>query len=88
MEYLQRSYFYGCFLIFSALTICYVFIGTVISHKVKSVNDYFLAGRNLGLFAVSLTLIATMIGGGALVGTSQDAYTYGYMAFSILLAWH
>lgn len=65
------------FLVFSALTILYVAIGVTVSSKVKSTSDYFLAGRNLGLFAVSLTLIATMIGGGALVGTSQQAYTYG-----------
>lgn len=65
------------FAVFSVLALFYTILGFLASKKVKNTSDYFLAGRNLGLFAVTLTLIATQVGGGMLVGTSQDAYLYG-----------
>ena len=40
-------------------------------------TDYFLAGRSLSLTAVTFTLIATQLGGGMLLGTSQEAYQIG-----------
>ncbi len=65
------------FAVFTALALFYTLLGFLASKKIKTTDDYFLAGRNLSLFAVTLTLIATQIGGGMLVGTSQDAYLYG-----------
>ena len=65
------------FAIFAVLALFYTILGFVASKKIKTTSDYFLAGRNLGLFAVTLTLIATQVGGGMLVGTSQNAYLYG-----------
>ena len=65
------------FAVFAVLALFYTILGFLASKKIKNTSDYFLAGRNLGLFAVTLTLIATQVGGGMLVGTSQDAYLYG-----------
>lgn len=65
------------FAVFAVLALFYTILGFLASKKIKTTSDYFLAGRNLGLFSVTLTLIATQVGGGMLVGTSQDAYLYG-----------
>lgn len=63
--------------IFAALATAYLFFGYVISRKVTTTKDYFLADRDLGLLPVTFTLIATQLGGGMLLGTSQEAYQYG-----------
>jgi len=63
---------------FSILTIIYFFIGIHASKKVKNTTDYFLAGRNLGFFAVAFTLIATQLGGGFFVGMGEESYKMGF----------
>ena len=65
------------FAVFAALALFYTLLGFIAAKKIKTTSDYFLAGRNLSLFAVTLTLIATQVGSGMLVGTSQYAYLYG-----------
>ena len=42
--------------------------------KSKSSDDFFLMGRKLGLFGLMMTLLATQIGGGALLGASEEAH--------------
>jgi len=69
-------------MLISALTVfvfvaAYFFIGLFASRHVKSTNDYFLAGRSLGIWSVTFTLIATQLGGGMLLGTSEESYLYG-----------
>lgn len=63
--------------IFTVLILFYTILGFLASKNVKTTNDYFLANRNLGLFPVTFTLIATQLGGGMLLGTSENAYLYG-----------
>ena len=46
--------------------------------KSKSSDDFFLMGRKLGLFGLMMTLLATQIGGGALLGASEEAYIRGW----------
>jgi len=53
-------------------------IGLFGARNVKNKDDYFLAGRSLGLLPVTLTLLATQIGGGMLLGTAQEAYKIGF----------
>lgn len=65
------------FTILIAFAIIYTIIGIFASRKITNVTDYFLAGRNLGLASVTFTLIATQLGGGMLLGTSQQAYYTG-----------
>ncbi len=65
------------FAVFAALAIFYTILGFLASTKVGNTADYFLAGRDLGLFPITMTLIATQIGGGMLIGTSENAYLYG-----------
>lgn len=59
------------------LSLFYFIVGIISSAQIKNSNDYFLAERNLGLFSITLTLVATQLGGGLLLGTSQRAYTTG-----------
>ena len=40
-------------------------------------QDYFLANRALGWLPLSLTLIATQVGAGLLLGTSEEAFHHG-----------
>lgn len=63
--------------VFSALTIFYFFIGLHAAKNIKTNTDFFLASRDLGLFPVMFTLIATQLGGGMLLGTAQESYSIG-----------
>ena len=49
------------------------------TQKVESKGDFFLMGRNLGLFSLIMTLLATQIGGGALLGAAEEAYKHGWV---------
>ncbi len=64
-------------IIITFLIIAYSGFSLLLGRSVKTTNDYFLADRNLGLFPVTFTLIATQLGGGMLLGTSQEAYQFG-----------
>lgn len=65
-------------LIFFGLGIIYLFLGIIGARKVKNEIDYFLAKRKLGLLPATLTLLATQIGSGMLLGTAKEAYKIGY----------
>lgn len=69
--------YYIFFGIFSVLSLIYLFLGLQASKEIHTTDDYFLAGRKLGFIAITSTLIATHIGGGALIGTSQQAFNIG-----------
>lgn len=51
--------------------------------KIKKANHdaYLLANRNLGLFSLSLSLLATQLGGGVILGSAEAAYGLGAAAF-------
>lgn len=70
--------------LFSMLGIAYFILGMLASKNIKTATDYFLAGRNLGFWPVTFTLIATQLGGAMLLGTSEEAFTFGY--YGILYA--
>ena len=55
----------------------YLAIGIWNSFQVKTLKSYFLADRNLGVFKLTFTLVATQLGSGLLLGTSQKAYQIG-----------
>lgn len=64
-------------IIIGFLIIAYLGCSFWLGRSVKNTSDYFLADRDLGLFPVTFTLIATQLGGGMLLGTSQEAYQLG-----------
>jgi len=55
----------------------YLWIGKKASAKIKTSNDFFLMARGLTFFPLTMTLFATMLGGGVLVGAAQAAYSNG-----------
>ena len=63
-------------LLFSLTTI-YFIIGLLTSSKVKNVDDYFLANRQVGILPLTFTLVATQLGSGLLLGTAARAYAIG-----------
>ena len=64
--------------VFSILTIVYFVFGLLASRKIKTNEDFFLAGRGLGITSLTFTLIATHLGGVMMIGTSQEAYQVGF----------
>jgi SSS family solute:Na+ symporter len=76
-------------LFFIAFSVVYYFVGLMAGQAVASEDDYFLAGRSVGFFPLTATLLATQIGGGLILGIASDAYQYGfagmYYSFGIAL---
>jgi len=60
-----------------SLTTIYFIIGLITSRKVTTVNDYFLANRQVGVLPLTFTLVATQLGSGLLLGTAARAYNIG-----------
>lgn len=72
---MNTTLFFGLLIFLGATSI---WLGRRASKGQKSNDDYFLMGRKLGLFALIMTLLATQIGGGALMGASEEAYAQGW----------
>jgi SSS family solute:Na+ symporter len=60
-------------------------VGFYFSKKIKSSTDFYIAGRSLGMFTVTATVCATMIGGGALVGRGGVMYAQGAVGIWLAL---
>lgn len=52
------------------------------SEELKDQKDYFIAGKNVRLFPLIMTFVATQVGGGLVLGASEEAYQFGW---SVLL---
>ncbi len=57
----------------------YVVIGALISKKVKSANDFYVAGRNTPAYLITGSLVASFIGVGLFMGDVGEAYS-GFFA--------
>jgi SSS family solute:Na+ symporter len=66
------------FTLLAFFAIVYIVIGKKVSSKIKTQEDYFFSKRTLGFFSLSLTLLATQLGGGALLGACDEAYLKGW----------
>ena len=55
--------------------------GIIASRKVKSADDYNIGGRNAGVGLVAGSIIGTIIGGAATVGTAQLGFKLGMTAW-------
>jgi len=55
-------------------------IALIVGRKVKTSDDFVIAGRSLPSFIVAGTLLATWMGGGTILGTAEFIYTYGPFA--------
>jgi SSS family solute:Na+ symporter len=60
----------------------YIWIGFRSSKALETNEDYFLMGRNLTAFPLCMTLLATQLGGGSLMGAAQEAYLKGWIVLA------
>ncbi|MBI82201.1 MAG: hypothetical protein CMJ81_03305 [Planctomycetaceae bacterium] len=65
-----------------------LWIGLRSGRQVQTSIDYTLAGRNVPWLIVLATTAATMVGGGASVGSVAKVYQLGLAAAFITAAWH
>ena len=54
-----------------------IFVGIRLSGRVKTAQDFFLAGRSLTFWIIGLSIIGTNIGADSYVGASGNAYNVG-----------
>jgi SSS family solute:Na+ symporter len=65
-----------------------MWIGLRSARQVKTSLDYTVAGRDVAWVVVLATTAATMVGGGASIGSVADVYTTGITFALITCAWH
>ena len=65
-----------------------LWIGLRSARRIKTSEDYTLAGRGVGWVMVLATTAATMIGGGASVGMVSRVFEVGIAAALVTCAWH
>lgn len=58
-----------------------IILGVYAARKVKTADDFSLGGRSSGMTIVSGTIVGTIIGGAATMGTAQMAYCVGFSAW-------
>ena len=61
------------------LALCFA-VGLKVGQGQSSSVQYFLSSRNIGTMPLALSLLATQVGGGAIVGTASTTYTEGVLA--------
>lgn len=54
-----------------------VVLGFIAMRRNKTVKDYFVTDKGLGVYSIAVLWMTTWIGGGAIVGTSTDSYNAG-----------
>ncbi|MCP3660455.1 MAG: sodium:solute symporter family protein, partial [Bacteroidetes bacterium] len=52
-------------------------LGLYAGRNIKDIKDYALGGKNFSTVTLTLTLLATYIGGGATIGTVREIYSIG-----------
>ena len=58
----------------------YVFLGLRARGTSSSNENYLISDRSVGFIPLTLTILATQIGGGLIMGLSDNAYNYGYVS--------
>ncbi len=56
----------------------YWLVGRRAARKMGGQEDYFLAGKSVKLFPLTMTFIATQVGGGLVIGAAEEAYRFGW----------
>jgi SSS family solute:Na+ symporter len=62
-----------------------ILIGIVSSRKIRSEGDYYVAGKRGNLWQITGSLLATILGSSAILGTADLALTQGWAASWLLL---
>ncbi|MCR5626117.1 MAG: sodium:solute symporter family protein [Lachnospiraceae bacterium] len=70
------------FVIALVLYLCvFVLIGVLDLKKIKTFTDYSVAGKNQSVFAVIMTLTATVVGASTTIGITDTVYKIGFPGF-------
>ena len=72
----------------AAYLVLLLWIGLRSARRIRTSDDYALAGRSVGWVIVLATTAATMIGGGASVGMVSQVIDVGIAAALVTCAWH
>jgi SSS family solute:Na+ symporter len=80
---MDKTLFLGLFGLLGSL---YIYIGYRASRSIITIDDYFLAGRQLGIFSLTVALIATQLGGGVILGTSKESFAHGLYGILYVLS--
>jgi SSS family solute:Na+ symporter len=72
----------------AAYLVLLVWIGLRASSKIKNTLDYTVAGRDVAWIVVLATTAATMVGGGASIGSVSSVYQDGLVFALVTCAWH
>ncbi|HSW76176.1 MAG TPA: hypothetical protein VLG50_03985 [Candidatus Saccharimonadales bacterium] len=65
------------FSILIGFALFYLALGVWSARSVRTLQNYFLANRNLGVFKLTFALIASQLGSGMILGTAYRAYHVG-----------
>lgn len=60
------------------LACLYLAVGLWAASSVRTLKNYFLADQNLGIFKLTIALIASQLGSGIILGTAYRAYFIGF----------
>jgi len=71
------------FVIYSLLAIA---ISVYARRRNKDFSSFVLAGRKLTVITLTLSLIATRVGGGIIIGTTWTAFSFGFLAIAYPLS--
>jgi SSS family solute:Na+ symporter len=63
----------------AVLGVANLWIGHRAAKATKTEDDFYLGGRGLGLFPLILTILATQLGGGTMLGAAEEAYHRGWI---------
>ncbi len=63
-----------------------ILIGIISSRKIKSDSDYYVAGKRGNLWQITGSLLATILGSSAILGTADLTLTQGWAASWLLLS--
>ncbi|XP_059477403.1 sodium-coupled monocarboxylate transporter 1-like [Neocloeon triangulifer] len=74
---------FGGMLLFSALI--GIYFAFFAKQKQNTTNEYLMGGKSMGIFPISMSLIASYISGIALLGLPAEMYTFGTQYWMIVL---
>ena len=77
----MSTIFFLWFVFFTiGLQVFCLYWGRPSAKALQNQTDYFLAGKNLKFFPLTMSFIATQLGGGIILGAAEEAYKIGWYA--------
>lgn len=73
-------YFDLTYAILLGMALIYLAVGLWAASSIRTLQTYFLADRNLGIFKLTIALIASQLGSGIILGTAERGYLIGFKA--------